>query len=262
MRWGLAMVLKIGIMLGYNVGLSTGGLPICETLLLDSVVMEDAGKEMNFQLSCTNFMWGKYETNLGVLIALDPVTKLKICVDSGDDSCVPEAETTKLNMTRPHQNYTVRLLAEEEGITCVKLASVYMRLDELQDPKAADLLLTKYTDEELERGAALAEEIPEEYTHIFEVEVDAEPSGSRLGGKPKNRSEDRAVDDFEAEEVEMVNASFIEKSYTDMVNGESALWEEVIVLTRAIENALVARGNHFSRRGVIEKPLECAKPQI
>ena len=70
------------------------------------------------------------------------------------------------------------------------------------------------------------------------------------------------MDDFEAEEVEMVNASFIEKSYTDMVNGESALWEEVIVLTRAIENALVARGNHFSRRGVIEKPLECAKPQI
>ena len=255
MRCGLA----IGIMLGCNIGLSTEGLPICETLLPDSLIMEEAGKEMSFQLSCTNIM---YETNMGVLIALDPVTKLKICVDGGDDSCVPEAETTKLNMTRRHQNYTVRLLAEEEGITCVKLGSAYMVGNELQDPKAAELLLANYTDEELEGGAALVEDIPEKYTHIFEVEVDAEASGSRLGGKSKKRSEDRAMDDFEAEEVEMANASLIEESYTNMVNDESTLWEEVIVLTRAIQNALMARGSHFSRRGVIKKPSECAKPRI
>ena len=96
------MVLMIGIMLG----LSAEGLPICKTS--DSLVMEEEGKEMSFELSCTNIMWDEYETNMGVLIALDPVAKLKICVDSGDDSCVPEAKASKLNMTRGHQNYTVR----------------------------------------------------------------------------------------------------------------------------------------------------------
>ena len=255
------MVLMIGIILGYNIGLSTEGLPICKTLLSDSLVMEEVGKEMSFQLSCTNFMWDKYETNMGVLVALDPVAKLKICVDSGDDSCVPEVDTIKLNMTRHHQNYTVRLLAEDEGITCVKLASVFMVGNELQDAKAVELLLTNYTDEE--RGAALAEEIPEEYTHLVEVEVEAEPSGtSQGGGKPRNRSEERTAGDFEAEEVKMVDASLIEESYTAMVNNESALWEEVIVLTRAIENTLMARGSHFSRRGVNKKPSECHKPHI
>jgi len=240
------MVLMIGIMLGYNiVGLSAEGLPICKTS--DSLVMEEEGKEMSFELSCTNIMWDKYETNMGVLIALDPVAKLKICVDSGDDSCVPEAKASKLNMTRGHQNYTVRLLAEEEGITCVKLGSTYMVGNELQDPKAVELLLSNYNDKELERDTALAEDIPEVYTHIFEVEVDAEPSGSKIGVKSKNRSEERAADDFESEEVEMVNGSLIEESYTKMVDGESALWEEVIVLTRAIENTLMARGTHFSK---------------
>ena len=244
------MVLMIGIMLG----LSAEGLPICKTS--DSLVMEEEGKEMSFELSCTNIMWDKYETNMGVLIALDPVAKLKICVDSGDDSCVPEAKASKLNMTRGHQNYTVRLLAEEEGITCVKLGSTYMVGNELQDPKAVELLLSNYNDKELERDTALAEDIPEVYTHIFEVEVDAEPSGSKIGVKSKNRSEERAAEDFESEEVEMVNGSLIEESYTKMVNGESALWEEVIVLTRAIENTLMARGTHFSKKVVIKKPLE------
>jgi len=218
--------------------------PICEPLLSDSLVMEEAGKEVNFQLTCTNWMWNKYEQNMEVLIALDPVPNLKICVDGGDESCVPAEETRKVNMTRRQQNYTVRLQAEEEGITCVKLGSVYMAGNTLYDPKAAELLVTNDTDGERE---AAFEDIPDYYTQIFEVEVDAEGSGSRPGGQTRNKSKEREGRIFETEEVVMANASLIEESFEDVLKDKSPLWEEVNVLTREFQNTLLARGSHFSR---------------
>ena len=246
MRGGLAIVLTIRILLANGQSLEVS--PICETPnLSDSSVLEDAGQEVSFEFSCTNWMWEKYETKMEVLVALDPLLNLKICVDGGDESCVPEADTLKLNMTKKQQNYTVRLLAEEEGIFCLKLSSVYMAGNTLYDPKAAELLVTNSTDEELERGTAVVEDIPDVYTHIFEVEVDAEPSRSGLGDQRKNKSEERSGRDFEAEEVVMANASLIEGSYKDLLKDKGPLWEEVNVFTREIRNTLMDRGSHFSR---------------
>jgi len=117
----------------------------------------------------------------------------------------------------------------------------------LYDSKAVELLVTNDTDEELERGAAVVEDIPDYYTQIFEVEVDAEESGSRPGGKNKNKSEERTGRSFETEEVVLANASLIEETYKDVLKDKSPLWEEVNVLTRAVQNTLLSRGSHFSR---------------
>ena len=233
----LAMILVTGFVL------PVAGPPICETLLKDSLVREEAGEETSFQLSCTNWMWGKFERNLDVLVVLDPVSELKICVDGGDDSCSPEEESTKVNMTRRQQNYTVKLLAEDEGIKCIKLASFYIVGNELLDPEAAELHLTNGIDEDLEK----VDDIPDEYTHVFELEIDADPTGRRLEGRQKNKSQDRADWYFEPEEVSMANATTIEESYNKVLKDKGKLQEEVSVLTKAHVSTLLERGNHFSR---------------
>ena len=227
-------VLTLALTLLFQVVLSFESSPICKIADDENrPLKEDAGVEVKFELSCSNWNWEERH----VLIALHPVNNLKVCVDGAGDSCKLETGDLLLNMTNGEQNYTVSLSSDYEGITCVKLSFLYMKGSQLLDPKTIELVTNEANSDQLERVSLSSEDIPDKYTHIFDVEVDAGTNLNRIGGSVEDRSEGVVV---------LADAGVIKDKYTS-IQEDLALWQEVTLMFRAVENNFVARGSRFSR---------------
>ena len=221
--WLVAVVATVG--LG-----SSSSTRVCSPQV-EGAVLQEVASEASFLLTCTSSLRGR----AGVLVALLPSPGLRLCVALGAAACAPQSAAVILNMTQERQEFTVRVAAEAEGVTCIKEVSTYMRAGQLfpQDTVEAAALLVGAMAPGREAEVVA---IPGQYTKQVTVIEETD-------GEDNVAAEEAPMG--EVEQVVMADSS-IAGSFRHLEE-QDWLWAEVVVLARAEVGGVEERGGKFSR---------------